>query len=153
MSAKFDTAIVGLGLTGFSCVQFFHQRGIPIVVTDSRENPPFLAQLTEQYPDVPVYCGEFNVSAIQSARQIMLSQGISTADPIIQILLAGDIPIVSDIEIFTRYAAKPTIAITGSNGKSTVTSLLAAMLAEAEYDIAVGGNLGPPALDLLSRSI
>ena len=144
MSNTIDTAIIGLGLTGYSCLQFFCKRQIPVVVTDSRDNPPYLAQVTQNYPHVPVYCGGFAKDAVLSARQVMISQGISHSNPVIQEILQSDKPIVSDIEIFANFNTRPVLAITGSNGKSTVTSLLAEMSRKCDCNARVGGNLGPP---------
>ncbi len=146
---QFDTAIIGLGATGYSCAEFFGTRQISVVVTDNRPNPPFLSQLRQKFPQIPVYCGEFSLPAVAAAKRIMLSQGIHPADPVIQQILAFNKPIISDIEIFANATQKPRIAITGSNGKSTVTSLVGAMAKACGCQAAVGGNLGPPALTLL----
>ncbi len=146
---KIAKVIVGLGQTGYSCVRFFKQRGIPIAVTDSRESPPFKQQVQEEYPDVPLYLNGFNRELLCQAEEIIVSQGVSLQQPALTAAMKAGIPIVSDIEIFTRATDKPIVAITGSNGKSTVTTLLGEMANAVAVNAKVGGNLGPPALDLL----
>jgi len=149
MSVEFDTAIVGLGATGYACLQFLMQRNLPVVVTDTRVNPPFLNQARQTYPSVPIYCGEFAIDPILKAKQVMISQGIANADPKIQEILKFAPRVISDTELFVQHTKQPIIAITGTNGKSTVTSLLGTMAKTCGVTVGVGGNLGPPALDLI----
>ncbi len=143
------TLIVGLGATGLSCARFLAQRGVELAVTDSRAKPPGLAAFQKELPDVALFVGGFDASAFARAERIVVSPGVSLQEPLLQAALRRGIEIVGDIELFARVAKAPVVAITGSNGKSTVTSLLGAMASHAGRDVRVGGNLGTPALDLI----
>lgn len=143
--------IIGLGQTGLSCVRFLAKKGFNIAVMDTREQPPGLLKLQTEYPEVLVKTGGLDSQLMQQADMIVLSPGI---DPRMQeIVDAGQagIELVGDVELFARYANAPIVAITGSNGKSTVTTLLADMAIEAGKTIKVGGNLGTPSLDLVTE--
>lgn len=144
-----DKVIVGLGETGFSCVRHLLAGGWRIAVTDSRMEPPGLAALRAAYPEVPAAIGGFDRNLLLAAQEIVVSPGVSLAEPALCEARAHGIPVVGDIELFARAARAPVLAVTGTNGKSTVTALLGEMARAAEIDVAVGGNLGPPALDLL----
>lgn len=141
--------VVGLGKTGFSCARYLSEHGIEVAVTDSREHPPALDELQMAYPDIAVFVGGFNSEAFKRATCLVVSPGISLREPLIAEARARGAEIVGDIELFARNANAPVIAITGSNGKSTVTSLLGEMAKAANMDVRVGGNIGVPALDLL----
>jgi UDP-N-acetylmuramoylalanine--D-glutamate ligase len=151
-----DTAglhvIVGLGVTGLSCARYLKDRGIPIAVTDTRENPPHLAALQALYPDIPVAMGEINSALLDQAASIILSPGVALYEPVIAKQVKRGIPVIGDIELFARAVKVPVIAITGTNAKSTVTTLVGKMAEAAGYDVQVGGNLGIPALDLLLKN-
>lgn len=144
--------IVGLGATGFSCVRFLKERGVPIAVTDSRSNPPHLSTLQKLYPDVPVSLGELDTALLEKASVIVLSPGIALREPIIAAQVKRGVPVIGDIELFAQAVTVPVIAITGTNAKSTVTSLVGEMAKAAGYRVEVGGNLGVPALDLLMQN-
>ena len=141
--------IVGLGKTGFSCARYLSEHGVEVAVTDSREHPPALDELQEAYPDIAVFVGGFNSEAFKRATCLIVSPGISLREPLIAEARVRGAEIVGDIELFARNVNAPVIAITGSNGKSTVTSLLGDMAKAANLDVRVGGNIGVPALDLL----
>ncbi|MEO6696421.1 MAG: UDP-N-acetylmuramoyl-L-alanine--D-glutamate ligase [Gammaproteobacteria bacterium] len=143
------TVVVGLGKTGLSSARFLARRGVPVLVTDSRLQPPGLHELQQELPEVPVSLGGFNSEALARAEQILISPGVWLREPAIVAALARGTPVIGDIELFARYANAPVVAITGANGKSTVTTLVGAMAARAGRDVRVGGNLGTPALDLL----
>ncbi|EAR21838.1 UDP-N-acetylmuramoyl-L-alanine--D-glutamate ligase [Nitrococcus mobilis] len=145
----FDKVIVGLGETGFSCVRHLLSEGWRIAVTDSRMEPPRLAPLRAAYPEVPVACGRLARDWLLTAEEIVVSPGVSLAEPALCAARAEGIPVIGDIELFARAAAAPVLAVTGTNGKSTVTALLGEMARAAGLNVAVGGNLGPPALELL----
>lgn len=147
--------IVGLGATGFSCARYLKAQGIAIAITDSRTNPPYLADWQKIYPDVPVSLGELDQALISKASTIVLSPGIALQEPAIKAAIAHGIPVIGDVELFARaQAAKAkVIAITGTNAKSTVTTLVAKMTEAARLKTRVGGNLGTPALDLLQGEI
>lgn len=146
------TLIVGLGETGLSVARFLTARGVPIAVTDSRAQPPALARLREELPDVALFLGAFDQGAFDAAEQLIVSPGVSLKDPMVAQAVARGIPVLGDIELFGRYVDSPVVAITGSNGKSTVTTLVGEMAKLSGLDARVGGNLGTPALDLLTES-
>lgn len=143
--------VVGIGATGLSVARHLSQLGERFVMLDSRQQPPCLAQLKSEMPDVPVALGEFDIDSFDGADEIILSPGLSRQVPAVQAALNLDIPVISDIELFARSANAPIIAITGSNGKSTVTTLVGEMCAAAGKKVGVGGNLGTPALELLDE--
>jgi len=143
--------IVGLGLTGFSCARYLKEAGIPVAITDTRVNPPHLAALLALYPDMPVALGEISSSLLDQATTIILSPGIALRLPVIARQVKRGTPVIGDIELFARAVKVPVIAITGTNAKSTVTTLVGLMAEAAGYTVEVGGNLGIPALDLLAN--
>lgn len=145
--------VVGLGKSGMSLVRFLASRGVSFAVADTRENPPELATLRRDYPQVDVRCGELDVDFLCRADELYVSPGLALATPALQQAAARGVKLSGDIELFARYAKAPIIAITGSNAKSTVTTLVGEMAAAAGKRVAVGGNLGTPALDLLSDDI
>lgn len=141
--------IVGLGKSGMSCARYLAAQGVEVAVVDSREQPPALESLRQELPDVAVFTGGFEPRVFAYAEQLVVSPGVSLREPAIAQAMARGIPVLGDIELFARAARAPVIAITGSNGKSTVTSLVGEMLRTAGLDVRVGGNLGTPALELL----
>lgn len=147
----FDVVIVGLGKTGLSCVRYLSEQGLNIAVTDSREAPPELATIKNQYASIPTYLGEINVEILLASDQIILSPGISLKHNSVKQAIDEGIPVIGDIELFCKKAAAPIIAISGSNGKSTVTTLVADMTRQAGLKTSVGGNLGTPVLELLNE--
>lgn len=145
--------IVGLGKTGLSVARFLSAHGVELAVTDSRPEPPALAELKEELPDVAVFIGGFEPGAFERADRVVLSPGVSLREPAVAAAVHQGVPVIGDIELFARYAPAPVVAITGSNGKSTVTALLAEMARVADRDVRVGGNFGTPALDLLQGPV
>jgi UDP-N-acetylmuramoylalanine--D-glutamate ligase len=142
--------IIGLGKTGLSCAKFLTSQHANIGVMDSRETPPFLSELQQNYPEVLVKTGGFDAEWLLRADTVVLSPGVDARLPEIKAVKRAGISIIGDIELFAQFANAPVIAITGSNGKSTVTTLLAEMVNHAGKQIKVGGNLGTPALDLIT---
>ncbi|MGG4663823.1 UDP-N-acetylmuramoyl-L-alanine--D-glutamate ligase [Providencia vermicola] len=142
-----NVVIIGLGVTGLSCVQFFIERGAVPRVMDTRETPPGVDKLPE---NVQCHRGSLNNEWLQEADLIVASPGIALATPQLQQAAQNGIEIVGDIELFCREADAPIVAITGSNGKSTVTSLVGEMARAAGISVGVGGNIGTPALSLLN---
>ena len=145
--------VVGLGKSGMSLVRFLARQGLPFAVVDTRANPPELATLREQFPQVEVRCGELDVEFLCRASELLISPGLAVATPALQAAAARGVKLSGDIDLFARYAKAPIVAITGSNAKSTVTTLVGEMAAAAGKKVAVGGNLGTPALDLLSDDV
>ncbi|MGB1110489.1 MAG: UDP-N-acetylmuramoyl-L-alanine--D-glutamate ligase [Gammaproteobacteria bacterium] len=143
--------VLGLGITGLSAVQYLARHGLQVAVADTREAPPGLEQLRESYPDVAVFTGPFSDDVAEHADCLVVSPGICVREtPVVRARDKGA-EIIGDVELFARAVDKPVIGITGTNGKSTVTTLVGDMAAEAGYKVKVGGNLGAPALDLLAE--
>ncbi len=145
--------VVGLGKSGMSLVRFLANRGVAFAVADTRENPPELATLRRDYPQVEVRCGELDVEFLCRADELYVSPGLALATPALQQAAMRGVKLSGDIELFARNAKAPIVAISGSNAKSTVTTLVGEMAAAAGKRVAVGGNLGTPALDLLSDDV
>jgi UDP-N-acetylmuramoylalanine--D-glutamate ligase len=145
------TIVVGLGATGLSVARFLAAKGEPFSIVDSRAEPPALDKLRELLPDIPVELGRFDRDVLVDAGRLVVSPGVSLSEPSLAAAAAqSNIVLTNDIELFVAEARAPIIAITGSNGKSTVTSLVGAMAISAGKNVGVGGNLGPPVLDLLA---
>jgi len=143
--------VLGLGKTGLSCARHLAAHGVELGVMDTRAEPPGLAQLREELPGAAVFLGGLDAAVLGRADLIVASPGLALATPEIRRATDRGIPVVGDIELFAWGANAPIAAITGSNGKSTVTTLLGAMARDAGRQVAVGGNLGTPALDLLDQ--
>ncbi|MBM7344635.1 UDP-N-acetylmuramoyl-L-alanine--D-glutamate ligase [Pantoea coffeiphila] len=140
--------IIGLGLTGLSCVDFFLARGVTPRVMDTRVVPPGLEKLPAA---VERWLGSLNDSWLLDADLIVASPGMALAHPSLMDAAEAGVEIVGDIELFCREAQAPIVAITGSNGKSTVTTLVGEMAQAAGWQVGVGGNIGLPALMLLDK--
>ncbi len=138
--------IIGLGLTGLSCVTFFMARGVTPRVMDTRLSPPGMDKLPQE---VEYHTGSLNADWLMDADLIVASPGIALATPALSAAADAGVEIVGDIELFCREAQAPVVAITGSNGKSTVTRLVGEMAEAAGVNVGVGGNIGLPALMLL----
>lgn len=137
--------VAGLGISGVSAVNFLHEKGYRVAVTDSREVPPGHDKIPA---DVQTSFGHFDQELLLQAEEIIISPGLDPKLPEIQAAIAKGIPVISEIQVLRRATDKPIVAITGSNAKSTVTTLIGLMAQEAGVNVAVGGNLGRPALDL-----
>ena len=146
MKNKPFTVIVGLGKTGLSCAQFLAQKNQSFAVTDSRIEPPQLKEFTQIFPNTELLLGQFSENLLEKAEEIILSPGISLQEPLIAKQAAKGKSIVADIELFAREVRKPIIAITGSNGKTTVTTLIGLMMKAAGFNATVCGNIGEPVL-------
>ncbi len=142
--------VVGLGKSGAATARYLAGQGVQLVLTDSRAAPGGIEQARAAAPR-----GEFHLGALQAPQPwsqfeyAVVSPGVPLDDPFIAALRQARVEILGDVELFARAAAVPAIGITGSNGKSTVTTLVGAMAAAAGLRAGVGGNLGTPALDLL----
>lgn len=144
--------IVGLGKTGLSVARFLTKQGLRFAVVDSRNAPPCLQELRETCPDAAVFVGGFDDKAFNAATHLVVSPGVPEDIRPVQLAAARGARVLGDTDLFACVAAAPIIGITGSNGKSTVTTLLGLM---AEFDgrrVKVGGNLGTPMLELLDPS-
>ncbi|MCL1039673.1 UDP-N-acetylmuramoyl-L-alanine--D-glutamate ligase [Shewanella submarina] len=146
--------VLGLGATGLSVVRYLCARGIVPMVMDSRDNPPGAADLAREFPDVVLGSGGFDCRYLVQAQQIIISPGIALSTPEVRAALDMGIEVIGDIELFARDLkdqSPKTIGITGSNGKSTVTTLVGLMAEADGRSVGVGGNIGTPALDLLGK--
>ena len=144
-----NTAIVGMGATGLSAARFLSSAGKPFVFADSRTEPPRLSEVREQYPDVPVVLGPFPEDLLLDFDSVVVSPGVSLQEPALVAARKNGVKLLGDVELFLEQAAAPVVVITGSNGKSTVTTLLGEMALNSGLNVGVGGNLGTPMLDLL----
>jgi UDP-N-acetylmuramoylalanine--D-glutamate ligase len=141
--------IVGLGKTGLSCARYLHAHGWKIAVTDTRAQPPELAKLQALDPSIPVRVGGLDTKLLDDALCVVASPGVSLSEPFFVEARARGLDVVGDIELFARAVDAPVAGITGTNGKSTVTTLVGRMAERAGLKVRIGGNLGEPALDLL----
>ncbi len=147
-----SAVIVGLGRTGLSCARYLHALGWKIAVTDTRAQPPELAALRQLDSRIPVSTGGLDVKLLDDALCVVASPGVSLNVPFFVEARRRGLEIVGDIELFARAVDAPVVGITGTNGKSTVTTLVGRMAARAGIKVRVGGNLGEPALDLLTNA-
>ncbi|MDN5865209.1 MAG: UDP-N-acetylmuramoyl-L-alanine--D-glutamate ligase, partial [Gammaproteobacteria bacterium] len=138
--------VVGLGKTGESIVRHLAREKLPVAATDSRREPPAAGLVA----GVPHHFGRFESPLpCTELAEAVVSPGVSPREPFLRELQSRGVPVVSDIELFARAVTRPVVAITGTNGKSTVALLVTAMAKAAGLRVAAGGNLGTPALDLL----
>ncbi|MBR9883168.1 MAG: UDP-N-acetylmuramoyl-L-alanine--D-glutamate ligase [Oceanospirillales bacterium] len=143
--------VIGLGKTGLACARYLARQGLPFFVCDTRENPPAADAFRMEFPNVPLYCGALDAERLSRCNEIILSPGVAQADPAIQQAVASGVRLSGDIDLFCAQARAPIVAITGSNAKSTVTTLVGKMAEAAGVRVQVGGNLGTPVLDLLDE--
>lgn len=143
--------VVGLGQTGVSVAHYLYKLGFKFAITDSRDKPPLKEAFFEVMPDTPIFTGGFDDSAFSVATHIVVSPGVSLMEKSIVKAIANGVKVVSDIDLLACSITAPVVAITGSNGKSTVTTMVGEMAKAAGKKTAVGGNLGIPALDLLTE--
>ncbi|URL01535.1 UDP-N-acetylmuramoyl-L-alanine--D-glutamate ligase [Avibacterium sp. 20-126] len=143
-----NICVVGLGKTGLSCVEYLLAQQAKVRVMDTRQSPTGVEQLGK---NVLVHTGSLNSQWLLESDMIVISPGLAVKTPEIYTALQAGVEVVGDIELFCRAADKPIIAITGSNGKSTVTTLVAEMAKAAGLKVGMGGNIGIPALSLLAQ--
>jgi UDP-N-acetylmuramoylalanine--D-glutamate ligase len=153
MSTQAPYAVIaGIGLTGLSCARYLHAHGWRLAATDTRAAPPQLPELARLDASIPVRLGGLDPALLEDALCVVVSPGLPLAGPFFDAARRRGLEIVGDIELFARAAQAPVVGITGTNGKSTVTTLLARMAQRAGLKVRAGGNLGPPALELLDAS-
>ncbi len=143
------TVVVGLGKTGLSVVRYLRAQGTPVAVTDTRAAPPGLAALRELAPEITVRAGGLDAQLLSDAGAIVVSPGVAARGAFFDAARERGLPVFGDIELFARAARAPVVGVTGTNGKSTVTTLIGRMAQRAGRRTRVGGNLGEPALELL----
>ena len=145
--------VVGLGLTGLSAARWLKRQGFAFDLCDSREQLANTAAIQAEFPQAKITCGALQGDLLCQYDQLVVSPGVALAEPAIQQAIAAGVSISGDIQLFAENCSAPVIAITGSNGKSTVTTLVGELLAAAGKNVAVGGNIGVPALDLPQADI
>jgi UDP-N-acetylmuramoylalanine--D-glutamate ligase len=145
--------VLGLGRTGVSCARYLRRKGLEVRVADTRSEPPGAAALREQVSGAELRTGAFRDGLLEEIALVVISPGLSLAEPIAVAARQRGLPVVGDIELFAREAQAPVAAITGTNGKSTVTALLAHLANAAGRPAVAGANLGEPALDQLERPV
>ena len=154
-SAKHDVSVeptvlvMGMGLTGASCARYFAARGIVAEFVDTREAPPGLDAILDVMPDARIRVGRQHSALSPAIEQIVISPGFDMGASLLAEARVRGLDIVSDIDLFVGECTAPIVAITGSNGKSTVTSMFGEALSATGRTAAIGGNIGTPALDLL----
>ena len=143
--------VLGLGLSGYSAARYLLSRGYEVTVRDDRAEPPFRERLLADFPGVELQQGKIGDLDARAFDCLVVSPGLSIRQPEIRSLAAAGKRIIGDVELFAEAVDGPVVAITGSNGKSTVTRLVGCILEAAGISAGVGGNIGVPALDLLEQ--
>jgi UDP-N-acetylmuramoylalanine--D-glutamate ligase len=147
--------VLGLGASGLSMARWLTARGASVRVADSRDTPPFAAQLRTELPAVELQTGAFRAESFADIDLIAISPGVPLAEPLVHAAMERGAEVVGDIELFARirneFPGNRVIAITGSNGKSTVTEMVGAMVRAAKIRTLVAGNIGLPILDAVSE--
>lgn len=144
--------IVGLGATGVAVARHLAASGEAVRVIDSRAAPPGLDELRAAVPAAEIELGTLDARWLDGVARVLLSPGLAYDIPLAVEARRRGLPVIGDIELFARATTAPVIAVTGSNGKSTVTTLAARILEAHGLRAPAGGNLGPPALDVLDAS-
>ena len=149
-----DAVVLGLGLTGYSLARHLATRGARVRVADTRSAPPFAARLAATLPGVQVTTGPFTAATFAGADLVAISPGVAKDQPAIRAAATAGAELVGDIECFARALppGQRVLAVTGSNGKTTVTALTGALCRAADLVTVVAGNIGDAALDALPRA-
>lgn len=146
-----ERIVVGLGKTGLSVARHLHRQGIPFAMADTRDKPPRLEAFRQEFPQLDICAGALPVQWFAAARQIILSPGVDRRNPVIQSAIARGAECSGDVELFAVANPVPVVAVTGSNGKSTVVQLVTEMASACGLRAYAGGNIGTPVLDLLEK--
>ncbi|QMT61262.1 UDP-N-acetylmuramoyl-L-alanine--D-glutamate ligase [Legionella sp. PC997] len=141
--------VAGLGKTGISVARYLRRKNKPFIAFDTRAQAPSVAEFTKEFPDVLVYTQHIPDEVLTQLSDIIASPGLPLEIPFLKKAMQIGIPIYGDIECLAREIHAPVIAITGTNGKSTVTTLVGEMAKAAGFKVAVAGNIGTPVLDML----
>ncbi len=153
MAQDARTLVVGMGVTGLSCVRYLLGRGESVSVADSRTAPPALDEISRLLPGEAIHCGGFDETLFAGFDRLIVSPGVPLETAAIEAARRAGAVIMGDIELFAASARAPVVAITGSNGKTTVTTLLSQMAERAGRQVRTGGNIGVAALDLLEGEV
>lgn len=144
--------IVGLGKTGVSCARYLQKQGIRFAAVDTRERPPGIDEFRTEFPQVQIECGDLREETLQQAKTLVMSPGVDPRVSPIRRAVSRGAKLTGDIDLFARAVKAPLVAITGSNAKSTVTTLVGEMAKAAGVKVAVCGNIGTPVLDMLDMN-
>jgi len=144
-------SVLGLGVTGLGIVRFLLSQNIKPIVVDSRTAPPGADWLNEHASELTTHFGDLEQADLASNDIIIISPGLSLATPAVAKAIDAGVEVIGDVELFARLTDKPIVAVTGSNGKSTVVTLAFEVLKAAGYKVGLGGNIGTAVLDLLSQ--
>ena len=144
--------VLGLGDTGLSALRWLHGQGARLSVADTRTVPPGVDILKAELPAVTVYTGALTSAVFDGVDLVVISPGVPLSEPEVQAAIQRGVPVVGDVELFAQYrpASAKLIAITGANGKTTVTTLVGEMCKAAGLKTIVAGNIGLPVLDTLN---
>lgn len=145
-----SATVIGLGVTGYSVARYLLSRGFHVTVMDSRALPPLASEFKREFPKVETIFGAFDPEAVIADDLIVASPGVSLKEPLLREAKRNGAHIVGDIELFLQENTQPVIAVTGSNGKSTVVTLVGEMCQDNGLTTLVAGNIGKPALDALT---
>jgi UDP-N-acetylmuramoylalanine--D-glutamate ligase len=145
--------VLGLGITGLSVAKFLHKSNIDFTIADNRKSPPKLSEYIDLNIGPIAILGDWTQSLLDDVDEVIISPGIPENEKIVRWAKERDINVISDIQLFGKNTKTPIIGITGSNGKSTVTKLIGNMIKDSGKKVAIGGNFGKPALDLLNQNV
>ncbi len=151
ISSDKKRVVVGLGKTGLACARWLYKQGVPFLVVDTRDNPPGLDAFHKECSGIDLICGPLDSDLLSQADELIVSPGLSLKELAIAAAMANGAAVVGDVELFCQKINVPVIAITGSNGKSTVTTLVGLMAEKAGIRVGTGGNIGTPVLDLFEQ--
>lgn len=151
--AEAAVLVVGCGVSGVSAARFAVGCGATVRVVDTREAPPGAAALHRDCPQASLIVGEFNPAVLEGMTQLVVSPGVDLREPLIGAARERGMAVIGDIEWFARMVDAPVVAITGSNGKSTVTAWVGEIARASGLQVAIGGNFGTPALELLANDV
>jgi UDP-N-acetylmuramoylalanine--D-glutamate ligase len=149
VTARRTVLVLGMGVTGASCARYFARRGLGAWFWDTRAAPPGLAAIRAAMPDAGLAAGALPERLPADVTRVVVSPGVDLGLPLLAEARRRGLPVLSDLDLFAAECRAPMLGITGSNGKSTVTTMVGEMLAAAGWPVGVGANLGTPALDLL----
>jgi len=148
-----EVVIIGLGKTGYSCVGYYASKNIQVSVVDHNPHPPLLEQLQEQYPFVRFYDFTQAKEILSNAKTLVISPGVSLDNLRSYLNISPNQECINDMELFCREAKAPIVAITGTNGKTTVATVMGEVLQQANKKVIVCGNIGVPVLDTLNLPV
>jgi UDP-N-acetylmuramoylalanine--D-glutamate ligase len=145
------TIVIGCGITGLSCARYLARKGVRFALMDTREQLPHVDAVKGEFPNIDLYLGPLDAAVLKRASEIVISPGVAKDQAAIKEAIDSGTRLVGDIDLFCREISAPVIAITGSNAKSTVTTLVGEMARTAGLTVGVGGNLGTPVLEMLNE--